>query len=105
MSSTISASIEITDGCLNPFSVTAPDQIDPADYYYTDEGVRFDISPFVVSPAACDAVYSCSVTSGERTDLCSISDGATEAAFDPITGGYLFKSIDMENYKPGVYEF
>lgn len=65
----------------------------------------FKLKPFVVEPPVCDFVYSCAVTIGSRTDLCSISDGDTHGVFDPITGDYIFYSIDMANYLPGKYTF
>ncbi len=60
----------------------------------------------MVDPTAsvCPITYSCSV-SGPRTDICSISDGATVASFDSVTGNYEFKSIDMANYPAGAYVF
>jgi len=45
------------------------------------------------------------MTSGDRTDLCAISDGSTHGVFDPISGNYEFYSIDMASYKPGSFTF
>ena len=67
--------------------------------------MQFTLNPYVVDPPVCAFQYSCAVTSGDRTDLCSINDGSTHGVFDPITGNYEFYSIDMANYKPGSYTF
>ena len=67
--------------------------------------MTFTLTPFVVEPPICIFSYSCSVTFGLRTDLCSQTDGTTHGVFDPITGNYEFYSIDMANYLPGAYTF
>ena len=67
--------------------------------------MQFTLSPFVVEPPVCTFVYSCAMTSGLRTDLCSLSDVSTHGVFDPITGNFEFYSIDMANYLPGAYTF
>jgi len=67
--------------------------------------MQFTLTPFVVEPPVCDFIYSCTMTLGDRTDLCAKADGATHGVFDPITGNYEFYSIDMANYIPGTYTF
>ena len=104
-----SQTITIINPCLNPFSLTATAQSNPADYYYSSTAypkVQVTLTQYVVDPAAsvCPITYSCSV-SGPRSDICSISDGATAANFDPVTGNYDFESIDMANYPAGAYTF
>ena len=89
-----SQTITIINPCLNPFSLTATAQSNPADYYYSSTAypkVQVTLTQYVVDPAAsvCPITYSCSV-SGPRSDICSISDGATAANFDPVTGNYDF---------------
>ena len=104
-----SQTIKITNPCLDPFSLTSTAQTSPADYYYSSASyskVQVTLAQYVVDPAAsvCPISYSCSV-SGPRTDICSISGGATVANFDTVTGNYEFKSIDMANYPAGAYTF
>ena len=104
-----SQTIKIINPCLNPFSLTATAQTNPADYYYSSTAypkVQVTLAQYVVDPAAsvCPIIYSCSV-SGPSSDICSISDGATVANFDPVTGNYDFKSIDMAIYPTGAYTF
>ena len=57
--------------------------------------------PFVVTPTLCPIVYSCAMTSGPRTDLCSVSPGT----FTSSTGDYSFASYDVPNYPEGAYVF
>ena len=68
--------------------------------------VTVNLAQYVVDPDAtvCPITYSCAVD-GSRTDICSITDGATVANFDPVTGNYDFTSIDMANYPAGPYTF
>ena len=70
-------SFEIRDSCPNPFSVIAPEQNNPPDYYYTGDSpiLSFSLTPFVVDPAVCAVTYSCQVIDGDRTDICTIQDG------------------------------
>ena len=88
---------EVRDSCPNPFSVVAPEQSDPADYYYTGSSpmLSFSLVPFEVDPSVCAVTYSCRVASGERTDLCVIQDGTTTATFNTETGAYTFSSTDI----------
>ena len=65
----------------------------------------FTLTPFFVNPTVCTFKYSCSMTSGDRLDLCAISDGDTSGVFDEDVGSFEFYSIDMTNYKPGSYTF
>ena len=106
-SSDATATIEFKDPCPDPESVTAPILTDPADYYYTAQAPKlvFTNTAYTVEPPICVFTYSCTVTSGLRTDLCAIADGTTHGVFDPITGNYEFYSIDMANYQPGQYTF
>jgi len=104
-----SQTIKIINPCLNPFSLNATAQTNPPDYYYSSNAypkVQVTLAQYVVDPAAsvCPITYSCSV-SGPRTDICSITDGATVANFNPVTGNYDFKSIDMAKYPVGAYKF
>ena len=73
------STFEIFDACPDPLSVMNPGQSSPNDYYYTSNtpSLSFTLTPFIVNPTACTSniVYSCSVISGSRTDLCSITDG------------------------------
>ena len=106
-SATKTAQIKFMDPCPDPESVLSVLQTNPADYYYTLQSpkMKFTLKPYVVEPPVCVFVYSCAVTAGARTDLCSINDGTTQGVFDPITGNYEFYSIDMANYTPGSYTF
>ena len=67
--------------------------------------MTFNLTPFEVDPNVCSPSYSCSVISGERTDLCSVQDGLTAAEFNTVTGAYTFQSTDIANYTPGAYVF
>ena len=101
--------IEITDPCLDPFTLTSSAQTDPDPYIYKSTvrtSVLFTLSQFVVDPIAsiCPITYSCAVA-GSRTDICSITESDTAATFDSTTGDYTFTSIDMANYLPGDYVF
>ena len=102
-----SATINFIDPCPNPESLLATQQVDPDDYDYTGQApsVKFTLNAFVVEPPVCDFQYSCQVISGDRLDLCQISDGSTQGVFDPISGNYEFFTEDMVNFKPGEYTF
>ena len=82
-------------------------QLDPPDYFYTGQSLSltFELAAFAVEPPVCVFQYSCQVISGDRLDLCQISDGLTQGIFDTISGNYEFYSADMVNYKPGEYVF
>ena len=69
--------------------------------------MAFILDPFIVEPPECGpvTVYTCHITMGSRTDLCSIDDGSTTAIFDSTTGNYQFSSTDMANYLPGTYVY
>lgn len=102
----VKSTIEIVDPCIDPFSLTMPPaQTTPPDYYYTDDApaLEFKTSPFTVFPPVCEIEYSCRIISGQRLDLCQVSDGQTDGFFDPVTGEYFFMSYDTANYKPGTY--
>ena len=78
-SAVTTSTIEILDACPDPHSVTAPDQTNPPDYFYSGSSpsMTFTLTPFHVDPSACinNIAYTCTVISGSRTDLCSVSDG------------------------------
>lgn len=79
-----------------------------ADYIYTGDSPKavFTMNPFVSDPPVCTVTYSCSMlVSSPRTDLCSIIDGSTIGAFDPLTGDYSFQSTDLASYPKGLYQF
>ena len=79
-----------------------------ADYIYTGDSPKaiFTMTPFVPDPPVCIVTYSCTMlSSSPRTDLCSIIDGSTIGAFDPLTGDYSFHSTDLANYPKGLYQF
>ena len=82
--------------------MTNPGQTDPVDYYYTGSSpsLTFTLDPFLVDPSACagNIVYTCSVTSGSRTDLCHVNDGLTEGIFNGVTGSYSFSTVDVANF-------
>ena len=89
-----------------------PAQTAPDPYYYTRDAPElvFETVPFVTSPSHCAAnnTYSCAITTGSRTDLCSVTEanavgGSTVAAFDAILGRFTFDSIDIVNFEPGTY--
>ena len=67
------AQIEFTDPCLDPESVVSVLQSNPEPYFYSDYNeprMQFNMAQFLVEPSFCSPKYSCSVISGERTDLC-----------------------------------
>lgn len=57
------AQIEIIDPCLDPQSVTATAQTDPAGYRYTgsNPSSSFTLTAFEVYPPICPITYSCSM--------------------------------------------
>ena len=64
-----------------------------------------DTVQFQVTPALCVAntTYSCQITSGPRTDLCSITSGSTVGTFNSITGRFTFRSFETVSFPPGTY--
>lgn len=109
-SSVSTANIEFIDPCPIPEDLTAPDQTDPEDYYYTGDSpsAEFTANPWVVEPPVCAIEYSCRTTGSPMTplvDLCDFNDGDTVGNFDAITGNYSFKTIDLAKYPPGDYVF
>ena len=103
---TLDFSVQLIDLCGTP-SISVPAQTDPSDYLYTlnSPAASFVMVPFVVNPSSCSIVYSCAVTSGPRSGLCSISDGSTIGTFASSTGDYSFESYDVPNYPEGPYVF
>ena len=89
-------------------SVTAATpQMIVAPYIYTANApaLAFTMNPFVVDPVICPVTYTCQVLAGSpRLDICSIIEGATKGTFDSITGNFVFESIDMANFPPGIYQ-
>ena len=81
-------------------------QTQPDDYLYSG-AFTFTLNAFTLDPPSCGPIttYTCSVISGKRTDLCSISDGSTSGVFTRSTGKYEFSSTDMLNFEPGNYAF
>jgi hypothetical protein len=81
-------------------------------YFYTGDQrrVQFDANMYYL-PRACEDQfsYSCSVSSGPRTDICNIILGTegpgTEASFDTETGKYSLSTTDIVGVPPGVYVF
>ena len=96
------AQIEFIDPCIDPFTLTVPVQTAPEPYLYTENQPQLSFTPLAatVDPSICSITYGCQIT---PVDLCSVSDGATNAQFDTNTGQYTFSSIDMANYVPGTY--
>ena len=82
--------VTISHLCQDPVSITATAQnlVDP--YLFTGDSpkIQFKLDPFKSDPPACLVTYSCTVISGPRSDLCSITDGKTDGTFDPQTGNY-----------------
>ena len=104
-------SVNFVDPCLTQALVTAPVQSNPADYLYDFSATsEFILTPFVISPAFCVPVYSCSGISGPRTDMCQLMfidslGRITTGFFDINTGKHTFSSTDKTNFPPGIYEF
>ena len=63
------------------------------------------MDPASVVPTHCELTRSCGITSGPRTDLCSIIDGSTVGNFNSENGYYSFQSVDIDNYPIGDYHF
>jgi hypothetical protein len=81
------------------------------DYQYTgsDPALTFDAGLYA-EPSSCkkNIRYTCTVSKGDRDDLCSIvlgSEGSTEATFDPVKGTYMLSTVDVQNVAAGDYEF
>ena len=102
-----SAVIQFLDPCPDPESVLSVPQSNPVAYLYTGQSpsMKFTLNAFIVEPAVCPFIYSCQVIAGGRTDLCEVSDGATEGIFEANSGNFEFYSVDMANYPPGDYTF
>ena len=104
---TLTFSVLLIDQCFSP-TITVPTQTNPADYYYTYDSplAEFTLNAFTINPSVCPVTYSCAITSGPRTDLCTFDDGlGTIGQFDPALGNYDFRSIDVTNYLEGAYIF
>ena len=88
----VSGTVKIIDPCLTPQSLTAPTQTNPTVYTYTGASPKltFTSTKFVVYPPICTPTYSCTMTSGPRTDICNKIDGTTVATFTSSTGDYTF---------------
>ena len=81
--------IEIEDPCLRPASITAPTQTNPDDYFYTEDGANFIVSPPLTNdPPICPITFECISISGQNSNLsCEDSDAVT---FDELTGELAF---------------
>ena len=63
------------------------------------------MTPFTIDPVNfCTPVHTCTNT-GQRTDLCTISDTGSVGLFDSNSGDYQFESNDMSVVLPGDYVF
>ena len=70
VSSVSTADIEFVDPCPDPEALTAPDQTNPADYYYTTSPTaKFTANPWVVEPTVCPIEYSCKTLSSPMPTL------------------------------------
>ena len=98
--------IEIIDPCIDPNEIYVPPQTDPLDYYYTGEVNQFTLVPFETWPPGCPfSDYTFTMMAGPRLDIVDFVDGESMGSFDPVTGNYQFKSIDVPNYPAGDYVF
>ena len=72
---------------------------------YEATPLHFIMSPPVIIPSFCGPpVYTCAMTAGARTDLCSITDDDTYGVFE-TTGNYSFRTFNLVDYPEGVYTF
>ena len=75
----VTANLEIGDPCGDPDSVVAPTPqatVPPYSYTGATPKIEFTLDPMVVTPPACDVIYSCSLTSGP-VDICSVANGGS----------------------------
>lgn len=103
------AYLTILNPCLAPTSVSASQQASlRIEYSYigASPAVEFQINPFAVEPPICDLLYACEtiLTPGQSADICSISDGNSDASFDQVSGAYKFQTADKVKYPPGSYQ-
>ena len=87
------AKITIIDPCLDPDLVQASEQeITELTYNYSGSSpkLEFTMTPFIIEPPICEVKYSCELISGPipDLDLCSVSDGLTEAILDSGSGNF-----------------
>lgn len=59
----ITETINVSNSCLNPFSLTVPQQVSRVEYLYTGNSPALTVStvPFVVDPSVCPIIYTCSI--------------------------------------------
>ena len=60
---------------------------------------------FSVDPPACEIVYSCSMISGPRMDLCDLQDEHTTSSFDVLSSKFSFESTSVTDLPAGSYVF
>ena len=110
--SSVTKTISFNDPCDDPFTFTAEDQTDPADYSYTGT-LEFALNQFTITPSICEVEYTCDSIS--RSDgvtntylPCSALtfDGTIDESTDAngvVTDGKLTFSATADDYTNDVY--
>lgn len=72
--------------------LSVPQQSDPPAYAYSGDSPKLVFEPrqVSISPASCPLYFECQIVSGPRTDLCSVSEGASIGEFDETSGIFTF---------------
>ena len=99
----VTTTILLDDPCKSPFSLTATDQTNPDDYYYTAEGVTFRVSPPIIDPVICPITYNCVSVDGPDADV--RCDDKASVNFIASSGQLTFETLDIKKYSPGTYTF
>ena len=110
--SSVTKTISFNDPCDDPFTFSANDQTDPANYLY-DGTLEFALTQFTITPSICEVEYTCD--SIARSDgltntylPCSaltfdgVIDESTDANND-VTDGKLTFSATADDYTNNVY--
>jgi len=110
--SSVTKTISFNDPCDDPFTFSANDQTDPADYSYSGT-LDFTLTPFTITPSICEVEYSCqSITrsDGQTNTYLPCSDltfdgviDGSEDAGGAVTDGKLSFSATADDYTNNVY--
>jgi len=65
----VKTKIEILHPCLRPASISAPNQSNPDEYYFTPGGANILVNPFIVDPPVCPVTYECISVTGPDVDV------------------------------------
>ena len=95
--------IFMEDPCKRPFGLQALPQKNPENYYYTEDGTTFTVTPLIIDPSVCQITYSCISVDGPDSDV--RCEDKNIVNFSRSTGTTVIRTLDVKKYSPGTYTF